>query len=108
MAHSQQQARPALTAHYQSPSSQPFSSALELDTPLPATSAVARKQYLGQLREKTAALQGLINDELTRRMEEDKAREADAAASKNGKLALVDDAKEEENYGEEVVEEDEN
>ena len=45
-------------------------------------------------------MQEQINTELTARMEEDKAREAG-----NGKGA-VDEAKEEDNYGEEVVEED--
>lgn len=51
--------------------------------------------YLASLRSAAAKLQEDINRELTRRMEEDKAKE--------GK---IDEVKEEENYGEEVVEED--
>lgn len=51
--------------------------------------------YLASLRSAAAKIQEDINRELTKRMEEDKARE--------GKL---DEVKEEENYGEEVVEED--
>jgi Cu2+-containing amine oxidase len=49
-------------------------------------------------------MQETINKELTSRMEEDKAREA--AATGITKSKVVDEAKEEDNYGEEVVEEE--
>lgn len=60
-------------------------------------------------------MQEQINKELTSRMEEDKVREA-GSASANGVSSgagagagagAVDEAKEEDNYGEEVVEEEE-
>jgi hypothetical protein len=46
-------------------------------------------------------MQEQINKELTARMEEDKARDAEGTKPK-----VVDDAKEEDNYGEEIVEEE--
>ena len=51
-------------------------------------------------------MQEVINKELTARMEEDNAR---AAEGLNGKAKVkgVDENKEEENYGEEVVDEEE-
>ncbi|TKA79483.1 hypothetical protein B0A49_03576 [Cryomyces minteri] len=70
--------------------------------PLPsassATSSVQEKTaYLSVLRVSAAQLQGEVNTFLTQKMEEDRAAE--------GK-AKVDDEKEEENYGEEVVDEE--
>ena len=62
--------------------------------------------YLGALRKATAELQERINAELTQRMEEDKARDATDAAEKGMKNGVVDEGKEEENYGEEVVEDE--
>ena len=52
-------------------------------------------------------MQENINNDLTSRMEDDNsiAREADGSAKGKGK-AGVDEKKEEDNYGEEVVEED--
>lgn len=58
----------------------------------------AKTQYLASLRAAVSKAQDAINKELTACMEEDKARDA--------KNAGVDDAKAEENYGEEVAEED--
>ena len=58
-----------------------------------------KTQYLSALRKSVVQLQSEINEFLTAKMEEDKA----LGAGKEGK---VDDRKEEEMYGEEVVEED--
>lgn len=79
---------PTLSAAYTSPSSAPFTLSHTLE---PA----AHAPYLASLRAAAAALQDDVNGELTRRMEEDKAREGKA-----------DEVREEENYGEEVVEEE--
>ncbi|OAQ99152.1 hypothetical protein LLEC1_02401 [Akanthomyces lecanii] len=66
-----------------------------------ALTANDKTSYLAALRTAVADAQATINKELTARMEEDnKARDASADA------AAVDDAKEEENYGEEVQEEE--
>lgn len=85
-----------LTASYTSPTSAPFT--LTETLPAPTTSSTADKtQYLAALRAAVTATQEKVNKELTARMEEDKARDA-----KTG----IDEAKEEENYGEEVQEEE--
>ncbi|KAH7158879.1 hypothetical protein DER46DRAFT_662865 [Fusarium sp. MPI-SDFR-AT-0072] len=68
--------------------------ALTADYTSPATSTADKSSYLKALRASVADTQDTINKELTARMEQDKAR--DAAA----------EAKEEENYGEEVQEEE--
>ena len=71
------------------------------DQPLPLLaedhSTEQKTAYLGSLRSAVTKMQEEINVFLTKKMEEDK-------ASVN-KPQEVDDAKEEENYGEEVVEE---
>ncbi|KAM0201698.1 hypothetical protein ACHAPA_003793 [Fusarium lateritium] len=86
--------QPTLTADYASPVSEPF----KVSHTLPAISSTAstpdKSLYLKALRASIADTQATINQELTARMEQDKAR--DAAA----------EAKEEENYGEEVQEEE--
>lgn len=52
-------------------------------------------------------MQEVVNKELTARMEEDNKKAADAQGKDgNAKVKGVDEKKEEENYGEEVVEED--
>lgn len=79
---------PALSAAYTSPTSTPFTKSHDLS---PAEHA----PYLISLRSAVAALQDDVNRELTARMEEDKAREGKA-----------EEVREEENYGEEVVEEE--
>ncbi|KAF4627326.1 hypothetical protein G7Y89_g10827 [Cudoniella acicularis] len=85
-------------ATYQSPTNEAFSCTRTL--PAPAADKVREKtSYLSALRKAVVEIQEQINKELTARMEEDKAREG--AASKGP----VDEAKEEDNYGEEVVEE---
>jgi hypothetical protein len=92
-----------LSATYQSPSNEPFKHVQKL--PAPTTSKTTdRTTYLAALRKATAEMQETINKELTLRMEEDKTREA--AANGISKSKVVDEAKEEDNYGEEVVEEE--
>ncbi|KAI9737295.1 MAG: hypothetical protein M1818_005828 [Claussenomyces sp. TS43310] len=91
---------PVLAARYRSPTNESFSFEEKLPT-LTTTLLEDRVAYLSQLRESTAQLQGIINAELTKRMTEDKLLE-----EKNAAQDAVDDAREEENYGEEVVEED--
>ena len=96
-----------LTASYISPSNAPFTVAHELEAPPSGTTNPTvpdKTKYLNDLRKATATMQEQINKELTQRMEEDKAQEA----TKNGKAPKgVDEAKEEENYGEEAPEGDE-
>lgn len=90
-----------LKATYQSPTNEPFS--FTQDFPAPAADKVSDKTtYLAALRKATVTMQEQINKELTARMEEDKVREGAANSSKG----TVDEAKEEDNYGEEVPEED--
>ncbi|KAI9855058.1 MAG: hypothetical protein M1824_006432 [Vezdaea acicularis] len=76
--------------------------------PLPASSATMSTEektaYLSTLRSTVVLMQDDINHVLTKKMEEDKASEADGA--KNAKAKVVDEGKEEENYGEEVIDED--
>ncbi|EUC50389.1 hypothetical protein COCMIDRAFT_82061 [Bipolaris oryzae ATCC 44560] len=82
---------PALTATYASPTSpsQSFSSDLPaLASPLSTADRVA---YLAALASAMKTMQKDVNDFLTQKMADDKA---------------ADDAKDEETYGEEVVDED--
>lgn len=87
-----------LTATYKSPASEPFTTSQSIPAP-PSTSVSDKTAYLSSLRQAVTSTQEQINKELTERMEQDKAREGSNSRG-------VDDAKEEENYGEEVVEED--
>ena len=70
--------------------------------PLPATTkepnTEERTAYLASLRTSITDMQGKINVFLTHKMEEDN--------QKAGAAATANDAKEEENYGEETVDED--
>lgn len=89
---------PSVTATYSSPTT---SIPHTISTPLPTLSSPStddRVAYLAELQSSVKKLQGDINTLLTQKMEEDKAA--------SGKDAKVDDAKEEENYGEEIVEGD--
>lgn len=87
-----------LSATYHSPNNPSFTSTHEL--PPPATPKTTdRSAYLAALRKAATTMQEHINSELTARMDEDKAR-GDA------KSKAVDDAKEEDTYGEEVPEEE--
>lgn len=97
-----------LTASYTSPTNPPFTLANTLHAPASGTvnpTVPDKTRYLSELRAATTAIQGQINRELTQRMDEDNSKAASSsAAAKHGKS--VDDAKEEENYGEEVQEEE--
>lgn len=97
----------SLKADYASPTNAPFTITHELQAPPSGTTKPTipdKTKYLADLRKATVVIQDQINKELTQRMEEDKAAEA----TKNGRASnRVDEAKEEENYGEEVQEEDE-
>ncbi|CEJ92361.1 hypothetical protein VHEMI08017 [[Torrubiella] hemipterigena] len=88
---------PSLTATYSSPTNEAFTTS----TPLPASASTTAEKtaFLTALREAVTKTQAEINKELTARMEEDNAR--------NNTSSAADDAKDEENYGEEVVEEEE-
>lgn len=90
-----------LSATYKSPTNEPFVYSHKIPAP-PSATTTDRTAYLAALRKAVAGLQESINTELTARMEEDKAREGATNGAKKG----VDEAKEEDNYGEEVVEED--
>ncbi|KAM3501247.1 hypothetical protein MY10362_005706 [Beauveria mimosiformis] len=90
-----------LTASYTSPTNEAF--AITTTLPSSSSSSSSKTSHLGALRVAVADAQDTINKELTARMEEDKARDAGAAGAAE---AAVDDAKEEENYGEEVQEGD--
>lgn len=89
------------SATYQSPHSTPFTWKKESATPPSDKTA-----YLRALRDATAKMQDHINAELTARMEEDKVREASTTNGAAKAKAVVDEAKDEDNYGEELVEED--
>ncbi|KAH8903994.1 Gon7 family protein [Coniochaeta sp. PMI_546] len=89
------------SATYKSETNEPFSFSQSFPAPDPAD-VEQKTNYLANLRAAVVGTQEKINKELTARMEEDKARDATGA-----KIPDVDEAKEEENYGEEVVEEEE-
>ncbi|KAF5010499.1 hypothetical protein FDECE_3354 [Fusarium decemcellulare] len=86
--------QPTLTASYSSALSEPFNVTHSLPAISSSSSTTDKTAYLEALRASVADTQATINKELTARMEQDKAR--DAAA----------EAKEEENYGEEVQDEE--
>ncbi|BCR91099.1 uncharacterized protein ACHE_60985A [Aspergillus chevalieri] len=81
------------------PSTQTFQHDLS-STPVPSDTS-SKVAYLGELRQLVPKLQDEINVFLTERMEEDK-----KAAEAQGRKESEKEAKEEENYGEENVEED--
>jgi hypothetical protein len=89
---------PCLTATYTSPTQsgcpRTFSTNLPNLAPQPETQD--RVAYLDKLQASLKSVQADVNTFLTKKMEEDK-----AAGSSKG-----DDAKDEETYGEEVVDED--
>ncbi|MCJ1283461.1 hypothetical protein MMC26_002790 [Xylographa opegraphella] len=89
---------PSLTADYASPTEK---HKFEHPSPvLPEKFSVEEKTaYLSALRSAVTHLQEEVNTFLTAKMEEDKA----VAVQKTG---VIDDKKEEENYGEDVVEDD--
>lgn len=88
---------PSLTATYSSPTApEPKVFSTELPALSSPPSTQDRTAYLAALGSSLKTLQDDVNTFLTQKMEEDKA----AGASKG------DDAKDEETYGEEVVDED--
>ncbi|MCJ1397786.1 hypothetical protein MMC11_000982 [Xylographa trunciseda] len=89
---------PSLKANYASPTeSHSFEHPLEA---LPVQLSTEEKTaYLSALRSSVAQLQEEVNTFLTAKMEEDKA----ITVQRTG---IIDDKKEEENYGEEVVEDE--
>ncbi|KAL2160105.1 hypothetical protein VTH06DRAFT_1760 [Thermothelomyces fergusii] len=97
--------QPTLSATYTSSTNEGFDVRLPITSPADTTTVEAKAKYLSELRRSVTSLQDRINKELTARMEEDKAREASGAGGNGTKV--VDDEKEEENYGEEVQEEEE-
>ncbi|KAI2625393.1 hypothetical protein GGS26DRAFT_593083 [Hypomontagnella submonticulosa] len=122
MAPSTTDATASLKATYTNSHSQPTDSSPSSTTPftlstplsLPSSDSAAHKTtYLASLREAVTTLQERVNSELTVRMEAEARETAAASASTNGKggkgtgAGGVDEAAEEENYGEEVVEGDE-
>ena len=95
-----------LSATYASPTNMPFTHAEKIPTP-PSDKPTDRTAYLSSLRKATAVMQEQINKELTARMEEDKAKEAEGLNGASKATAKgADESKEEDNYGEEVPEED--
>lgn len=91
-----------LTAEYTSTANAPFTITHTLQAPPSGTANPTvpdKTKYLSDLRRAAATMQEQINKELTQRMDEDKAK----VAAESGKPA-IDEAKEEENYGEEVQE----
>jgi hypothetical protein len=100
----EQQEFQILSATYKSPTNNPFTHVHKIPAP-PTLKTGDRTTYLTVLRKATAELQEAINLDLTARMEEDKAQEAGDTRN-GGKACVVDEVKEEDNYGEEVVEED--
>lgn len=95
-----------LSATYSSPSNASFTHMQKIPTP-PSDKTTDRTAYLSALRKATSSMQEQINKELTARMEEDKAKDAEGVnGASKAKAKGVDESKEEDNYGEEVVEED--
>ena len=93
-----------LSAKYTSATgNEPFTITSTTTITTPGTPLEQKTAYLQSLRSAVLYTQEQINKELTARMEEDNAKAA--AAGGNSKAAL-NDAKEEENYGEEMQEDD--
>ncbi|KAI9869505.1 MAG: hypothetical protein M1813_000294 [Trichoglossum hirsutum] len=99
-----------LQARYRSPNTEKlFDQELEgsKDISNEQFSTTEKVAYLAALRSSVAKLQEEVNTFLTQQMDEDKAATAAGIADKGkGKVGVgVDDEREEENYGEEVVNE---
>ncbi|EGE08669.1 hypothetical protein TEQG_07629 [Trichophyton equinum CBS 127.97] len=101
---------PVLKAVYQAPrtsqetaepSAHTFTRQLSASIPPPGENSTAeRTKYLAELRGSIVSLQADVNAFLTEKMEEDKLRDAQGSAT-------IDDKTKEDNYGEEVVDDDE-
>lgn len=101
--------KPAISAIYSSPQPSHASQGFrhEIAAPLPSNNqkqefVSAKKAYLSELRGLVTLVQAEVNVFLTERMEEDKQRIGVEGAGKDAEQ----EAKEEENYGEETVEDD--
>ncbi|KAK6825915.1 hypothetical protein PG987_013409 [Apiospora arundinis] len=122
---------PTLTTHSEAPHSNPFTFTTDLSLPDSTTDATLttadKSAYLARLRAAVSDHQARVNEALTARMEADKIRDPSSAPSatteptsnknkkrkkNNGtdtpttKTAIADEDAEEQNYGEEVVDED--
>ncbi|KAI0834036.1 hypothetical protein F5Y06DRAFT_180634 [Hypoxylon sp. FL0890] len=92
-------------------STAPFTISMPLALP-DSDSAMHKMAYLSCLRDVVSTLQERVNSELTARMEEE-VRELAATSTTNGRVekgvvaGSLDEATEEENYGEEVIEDEE-
>lgn len=118
-----------LSATYNSPHNAPFQHVHAVPTPnIPIKETKGRVAYLSALRKATGEMQERINEELTLRMGEDRAREEKERGEKGkgvavdgegkgkekgvagkkgrGKQVVIDEDEAEDNYGEEVVNED--
>lgn len=92
----------SLTAAYKSPSgTKQFHYAIDTPTGDNQLNANANSNYLSQLRASTKNLQSDINDFLTQKMDEDKKTASETTVKSKTKEDL-----DEENYGEEVVDDD--
>lgn len=94
-----------LAASYKSPTdTKQFQHALNTTVTTPNTQLDNKSQttYLSQLRASTKNLQDDINDFLTQKMEEDKKNSLEVSVTRSKTKEEV----EEENYGEEVVDDD--
>jgi hypothetical protein len=89
---------PALSADYSAPSSENKNFNQPLPTCSKEPSPSERTAYLAALRTSITDAQDQINAFLTQKMDEDN--------KKAGVVSTIDDAKAEENYGEEVVDGD--
>lgn len=69
------------------------------------TSKEEKTAYLSALRSSVTALQDEVNVYLTQKMEEDKAAEKGGDTGRSQENGVIDEAKEEELYGEELAEE---
>ncbi|KAK3304210.1 uncharacterized protein B0T15DRAFT_535803 [Chaetomium strumarium] len=99
------QSQPTLSANYTSTGNASFTIHHPLTAPPSSTTVENKIASLAELRRSIIVLQNQINQELTARMEEDQARNSSATKA-NGVKKIIDDEKEEENYGEEVQDEE--
>ncbi|CAK7564521.1 MAG: hypothetical protein SEPTF4163_002415 [Sporothrix epigloea] len=94
--------KPVLKAAYSAPSHEPFQASLELAAPAPTAdiSTADKTAFLAALRKAVVSVQDEVNRELTARMVLDAQATTQTAADAAAQ-------KEEQNYGEEVIDEEE-
>lgn len=96
-----------LVATYKSPDlSKTFTHQLMKTSDAPASSTNQKSTFLSAVRSLVPKLQDEINVFLTQRMAVDKAKEMVVGASSDGKGVVINEGKEEENYGEEIADDD--